>query len=73
MSNVYERFITANHALFACYDQVDVEAWKAMNAKDQANVCATEQAAVRRFLQEDSVHFRTLIQARIESLASQQH
>lgn len=73
MSNVYEKFISANHALFACYDKVDVEAWKAMSAKEQAGVCATEQAAVRRFLQEDQVHFRSLIKARIDSMAAQQH
>jgi hypothetical protein len=34
MSSVYERFIAANHALFACYEATPLEAFEAMNKKE---------------------------------------
>lgn len=72
MSN-YEKFIAANHKLFACYDAINVDEWKALNAKDQSAVCHQEREAVRAFLKDDSVHFRQLIKTRLDSMASQQH
>jgi hypothetical protein len=70
--SVYESFIKANHALFACYEAVPNEEFQAMSKAVQQDVCKDEKAAVATFLKEDSVHFRSLIQARIASFDQQQ-
>ena len=67
MSSVYENFIKANHALFACYEAVNHEQWKALSKPEQDSLCKDEKAAVADFLKNDQVHFRELIQARINS------
>jgi hypothetical protein len=67
MSSVYQNFIAANHALKACYEAVPLEQFQALSAADQKNLCHAEKAAVRDFLSKDQVHFRELIQARINS------
>jgi hypothetical protein len=65
---VYERFIAANNALFACYDAVPVESYNSMSSQEQTDLCKNEQQAVRDFLKNDSVHFRELIKARLASM-----
>lgn len=67
MSSVYEKWISANHALFACYEAVPVEQYTAMPAAEQNNVCKSEQSAVAAFLKDDSINFKHLIQARLAS------
>ena len=71
MSSVYENFIKANHALFACYDAVNNDAFQAMGKADQDALCKDEKAAVAQFLKDDSVHFRELITARLASFDKQ--
>lgn len=68
MSSVYENFIKANHALFACYEAVPNDQFQAMNKQDQDMVCKEERTAVAQFLQNDQVHFRELIKARLNSM-----
>jgi TRAP-type C4-dicarboxylate transport system substrate-binding protein len=53
MSSAYEKFITANHALFACYEAVSNDVFQAMPKHDQDAVCATEKTAVSAMLKED--------------------
>lgn len=71
MSSVYERFITANHALFACYEATPLEAFEAMNKKEQDSLCQSEQKAVAQFMKEDSINFKSLIHARLASMEQQ--
>jgi hypothetical protein len=55
---VYESFIKANHALFACYEATPNEEYQAMAKPAQQALCQAEKAAVAQFLKDDSVHFR---------------
>lgn len=70
--SVYESFIKANHALFACYEATPNEEYQAMAKPAQQALCQDEKAAVAQFLKDDSVHFRQLIAARIASFEQQQ-
>ena len=70
--SVYESFIKANHALFACFEAVPNDQFQAMDPQAQDAVCKDERAAVAEFLQNDQVHFRELIKARIASFEQAQ-
>ena len=71
MPNSYLAYFTANDALKTCMDAQNVEAFKAMNAADQAGVCATEASAVRSMLQSDQVDFRNLLAERLAAVKAQ--
>jgi hypothetical protein len=72
MSSVYERWIGANNALMACYEANSVETFNALSVKDQDNLCASEQKTVAAFLKDDSVNFKSILQARLAAM-EQQH
>ena len=42
MSSVYEKFIVANQALFACQEKVSVQQWNDMDSTTQSWVCKSE-------------------------------
>ena len=67
MSSVYEKFISANHALFACFEAVPNDKFQALSASEQDAVCKSEKEAVAEILKSDQVHFRELIKARLAS------
>jgi len=71
MSSIYEKWISANHSLFACYEKVSTEQYNALSKADQDNLCKSEQDAVAKFLKDDSINFRGLINARISALNEQ--
>lgn len=71
MSSVYERWISANHALMACYETTSVESFNALSVKDQDNLCASEQKTVATFLKDDSVNFKSILHARLAALETQ--
>lgn len=73
MSSVYEKWIAANHALFACYEKVPTDQFNALAKAEQDNLCKKEQDEVAAFLKNDSVNFRNIINERIFALASEQH
>jgi hypothetical protein len=73
MSSVYEKWITSNHALFACYEKVSTDQFNALSKADQDNLCKKEQEAVSGFLKNDSVNFRNIIAERIAAVGSEQH
>jgi hypothetical protein len=68
MSSVYEKFIAANHALFACQEAVSVEQWNTMKPAEQDNVCKNEAQAVASFLKDDSVKFSNILNDRIANM-----
>ena len=65
MPNSYVNFIQANDAFAKCMSGQNVEAFQAMGAAEQDNVCRAEAATVRDLLSSDSVSFRNLIAERI--------
>ena len=72
MSSVYEKWISANHALFACYEKVPADQFNALSKADQDNLCKKEQDAVSGFLKNDSVSFRNIINDRLAAISSEQ-
>lgn len=68
MSSVYEKWISANHALMACYEKTPVEQFSSLSKQDQDSLCLNEQKAVAQFLKDDSINFRSLIQARLATM-----
>jgi hypothetical protein len=42
MSSVYEKWIAANHALFACYEKVPADQFNALAKAEQDNLCKKE-------------------------------
>ena len=73
MSSVYEKWISANHALFACYEKVPAEQYNALSKQDQDNLCKSESDSVATFLKNDSVNFRHIINERITALNQEAH
>ena len=72
MQNSYASFIAANDALAKCMAKQNVAAYQKMSAQEQGQVCASEAAAVRTMLQNDSVSFRNLLNERIAAVKAQQ-
>lgn len=73
MSSVYEKWISANHTLFACYEKVSADQFNALAKADQDNLCKKEQETVAGFLKNDSVNFRSIINERISAISSEPH
>ena len=72
MSSVYERFIAANEALFACMQSVSEADYKEMTPSAQETVCRAEGEAVAEFLRNDSIAFRNLAAERLNFLKAAQ-
>jgi hypothetical protein len=68
MSSVYEQFIAANLALFACQESVSVKEWTAMKPAEQNAVCKSEAQAVASFLKDDKVNFKSILADRIANM-----
>jgi len=68
MSSVYEKFISANLALMACYDKTPIDQFNALDKKDQDSLCMSEQNAVAQYLKDDSVNFKSIMQARLAAM-----
>ena len=65
MSSVYENWISANLALFSCYENVSTEQYNALTDNEKSGLCKNEQTAVAAFLKDDKIAFRNLIAARL--------
>lgn len=66
MSSTYEQFIAANEQLFKCMDEAKAD--KTLSAEAQTSVCRAEGNAVASFMKNDSVSFRSLLDARLSAL-----
>ena len=72
MSTNYEQFIAANASLIECMKAVPVEDFKAMNAAEQAGVCASEASAVRKHIEADHANIGSILQERLAILQSKE-
>ena len=66
--STYEKFIEANNKLRECFEGVKPKAFESMSPFEQENVCGDEKTAVRDFLSNGSLSFRSLVQERIDIL-----
>ena len=67
MSSAYEKWISANLALFACYEKVSTEQYEALSKSDQDSLCKSEAVTVASFLNKDEVSFKNILASRIAS------
>jgi hypothetical protein len=72
MSTNYEQFIAANHTLMNCYAEVPADSFSAMSKSEQEGVCRNEANAVRGFIAQEQVNFRSILNERISAFDAKQ-
>ena len=70
--STYQRFIQAKEAIFKCMESMTTEQYQSLGASAQETVCRSEGEKVASFLQNDSVHFKALLDESIAAMKAQQ-
>lgn len=68
MDTTFGKWIEANQSLIDCQAKFSKAQIDALSAQEQAQICQTEAAVVRKMLSNDSVSIRHLIEERIKSI-----